>query len=187
MFEFNLSRVNYEERYKHIKNIGSLDMLQHLDDWRRRRKTMLSSSSALGRNYHTVLTQRDPLLIIIGLRTYRCRNMKSYWWKYQSHRQAPLTLSWCQCSTLASGHCLSDNIDMASQHNENVVMPCAAVMMELTESTKLLFVLFRAFDMCQCPRTKEKVFFWMVSIILKHIINSLKTAVAYTSEHWNMC
>lgn len=68
-----------------------------------------------------------------------------------------LTLSACQRSTLAAGHCLSDNIDMASQHNENLLMPCAAVMMKLTERTELLFVLFRAFDMCQCPRIKGKV------------------------------
>lgn len=155
MFEFNLSLANYEIKNKHIKNTGSSDALEHLDDWRHRMK--LSSTPALGRNYHTVLTESTPLLIITGVRTYRCGNMKSYWWKYQSHRQAPLTLSWCQCSTLAAGHCLSDNIDMASQHNENLLMPCAAVMMKLTERTELLFVLFRAFDMCQCPRIKGNV------------------------------
>lgn len=76
--------------------------------------------------------------------------------KYQSHRQALLTLSGCLHSTLATGHCLSDNIDMASQHNENVLTPCAAVMMKLTEYTKLLFVLFTAFDICQCPRIRGK-------------------------------
>lgn len=37
----------------------------------------------------------------------------------------------------------NDDIDMAAQLNENLLMPCAAVMMELTECTKLLFVLFR--------------------------------------------
>lgn len=37
----------------------------------------------------------------------------------------------------------SDDIDMAAQLNENLLMPCAAVMMELTECAKLLFVLFR--------------------------------------------
>lgn len=52
---------------------------------------------------------------------------------------------------------ISDNIDMASQHNENVLMSCAAVMMKLTECTELLLVLFRAFDMCQCPTVKGKV------------------------------
>lgn len=141
----------------HKKKSGSLDTLQHLDVWRRWMKTTLSSSPALGRNYHTILTDSNPLLIITGVRTYRCGNMKSYWWKYQSHRQALLTLSWCQRSPLAAGHCLSDNIDMASQHNENLLMPCVAVMMKLTECTELLFVLFRAFDMCQCPRIKGKV------------------------------
>ena len=149
-------------------------------------KTILSSSPALGRNYHSVLTDGNPLLIITGVRTYRCGNMKSYWWKYQSHRQMLLTLSWCQCSALAAGHCLSDNIDMASQHNENLLMPCAAVMMELTECAKLLFVLFRAFDMCQCPRIKGKVFIWRASITLKHIINTVKAAAAYKYEQWRM-
>lgn len=119
-------------------------------------KTMLSSSSALGRNYHTVLTDGNPLLIITGERTYRCGNIKSYWWKFQSRRQALLTLSWCQRSTLAAGHCLSDNIDMPSQHNENLLMPCAAVMIKLTECTELLFVLFMLFNMCQCPRKKGR-------------------------------
>lgn len=37
----------------------------------------------------------------------------------------------------------NDDIDMAAQLNENLLMPCAAVMMELTECAKLLFVLFR--------------------------------------------
>lgn len=36
-----------------------------------------------------------------------------------------------------------DDIDMAPHLNENLLMPCAAVMMELTECAKLLFVLFR--------------------------------------------
>ena len=71
-----------------LKTSGHWMQLQHLDNWRRRMKTMLSSSPALGRNYHTVLTDGNPLLIIRGVRTYRCGNMKSYWWKYQSHRQA---------------------------------------------------------------------------------------------------
>lgn len=35
------------------------------------------------------------------------------------------------------------DIDMAPQLNENLLMPCVAVMMELTERAKLLFVLFR--------------------------------------------
>lgn len=160
MFEFNLSLVNHkakkEMHKKNIKRGGSRDELQHLDDWRRRIKKMLSSSPTLGRNYHTVLTGGNPLLIITGVRTYRCENMKSYWWKYQTERQVLLTPSWCQCSALAAGHCLSDNIDMASQHNENVLMSCAAAMMKLTECTELLFVLFGAFDMCQCPRIKGK-------------------------------
>lgn len=137
--------------------IGSSDTLRLLDDRRHRLKMALSSSPGLGRSYRTVLTHSNPLLIIIGERTYRCGNMKSYWWKYQSHRQALLTLSACQCSTLAAGHSLSDNIDMASQHDENLLMPCAAVMTKLTECAELLFVLFRLFDMCQCPRIKGKV------------------------------
>lgn len=158
MFEFNLSLVNHEAKKKErIKKQGSLDELQHLDDWRRRMTEALSSSPTLGRNYHTILTGGNPLLIITGVRTYRCGNMKSYWWKYQSEIQVLLTLSLCQRSTLAAGHCLSDNIDTASQHNENVLMSCAAVMMKLTECTKLLLVLFRVFDMCQCPRIKGKV------------------------------
>lgn len=32
---------------------------------------------------------------------------------------------------------------MAPQLNENLLMPCVAVMMELTERAKLLFVVFR--------------------------------------------
>lgn len=149
-------------------------------------KMMLSSSFALGKNYHTVLTDDNPLLIITGLRTYRCGNIKSHWWKYQSCWQALLTRSWCQRSTLAVGHCLSDNIDMPSQHNENLLMPCAAVMMKLTECTKLLFVLFTLFDMCQCPRKKREALIRLVSIISKHIIHSLKKAAAYKYEQWNM-
>lgn len=156
--ELNLLLVKKNPNPTHYsKNIRPLDTSQHLDDWRRVMKTMLSSSTARGRNHPTVLTESNPLLAITGVRTYRCGNMKSYWWKYQSHRRAPLTLSWCQGSTLAAGHCLSDNIDMASQHNENVLMPRAAVMTELTECTTLLFGLFRAFDMCRCPPSKGKV------------------------------
>lgn len=59
--------------------------------------------------------------------------------------------SGCQRGTLAAGHCLGDNIDMASQHNENVLMPCAAVMMKLTACTKLLFVLFRLLTCVNVP------------------------------------
>lgn len=131
-------------------------------------KTVLSSSLALGRNYNALLTDGNPLLIITGERTYRCGNMKSYWWKYQSHRQASLTLSWCQHSALAAGHCLSHNIDMASQHNENLLMPCAAAAMKLTDCTELLFVLFRSFDMCQCIRMKGRFYLTGVNHFKAH-------------------
>lgn len=42
------------------------------------------------------------------------------------------------CRALANGE-----VDVAPQLNENLLMPFAAVMMELTECVKLLFVLFR--------------------------------------------
>lgn len=61
----------------------------------------------------------------------------------------------CQRSTLAAGHRVGDNIDMASQHNENLLMPCAAVMMKLTECAKLLFVLFRLLTCVNVPLRRE--------------------------------
>lgn len=66
----------------------------------------------------------------------------------------------------------SDDIDVAPQLNENLLMPCAAVMMELTEGAELLFVLFRGvlthvnvpeLSVCVCGG----VFIRLVSITLK--------------------
>lgn len=147
---------------------------------------MLSSSSALGRNYHTVLTACNPLLIITGERTYRCGNMKSYWWKYQSFRQELLTLSRCQRSTLAAGHCLSDNIDMASQHNENSLMPLRCCNDEIDWMHWAIICIIQTVWHMPMSLKKRDGFIWLVSITSKHIIYRVETAVVYKREQWKM-
>lgn len=57
---------------------------------------------------------------------------------------------------------------MASQHNENLLMPCAAAAMKLTDCTELLFVLFRSFDMCQCIRMKGRFYLTGVNHFKAH-------------------
>lgn len=60
------------------------------------------------------------------------------------------------------------DIDMAPQLNENLLMPCVAVMMELTECAKLLFVLFRGvLTHVSVPEPRGGVFIGLVSITLK--------------------
>lgn len=102
--------------------------------------------------------------------------------KYQSCRQAPLTLSWCQHSTLAAGHGLSHTVDVASQPNENLSMPHAAVMMKPTEHTEQLFVWFRSFGMC--PGIKVR--FYLTGV--NHPKSTLYTlwAESQKSEQWKM-
>lgn len=162
-----------------------MDVLQHLDDWRRWMKTVLSSSLALGRNYNALLTDGNPLLIITEERTYRCGNMKSYWWKYQSHRQASLTLSWCQHSALAAGHCLSHNIDM----HLNIMKTywCPVLLQRCNWLTAQSYYLYYS-GRLTCVNASEwkEGFIWLVSITLKHTAHSLKTAVVPKPEQWKM-